>query len=319
MIEKCLCFHIGITRVLGTEDSSIKEGLRSRSATPLCFHGKVVQDQEAKSHRSVLPCVDRKRVFFGSESRQFTVRHQPPCSCGLVTMLEGPVACDVIFSTSQTPTRLICCTNSCATKYPLLLVYFFSAGPSQIGGSRRRMQWWFESAEGNRAQISPAGKTERQAQQGLRIRGPFYGLLCSLQRVPFKELLHSCIWFQPTPVNKTCVASDGKSRSEIRRGKLALSWIARAIHHWTIISMNYLRKTRRRGNKGHALNLLRHNQCTVRLSDQNNRQRFFCGPNIMLSSLWVCFIYTVYKWRRVRSANILLYGNRMINWTVYKL
>ena len=162
-------------------------------------------------------------------------------------MLEGPVACDVIFSTSQMPTMLICCTNSCATKYPLFSVYICSAGPSQIGGSRRRMQRWFESAEGNRAQIGPAGKTERQAQQGLRIRGPFYGLLCSLQRLPFKELLHSCIWFQPTPANKTCV--DGKSRSEIRRGKLALRWIARAIHHWTI-SMNYLRKTRRRGNKG---------------------------------------------------------------------
>ena len=99
---------------LGSE--RVKEGLRSRSATPLCFNGKVVQDHKAKSHRSVLPCVDRKRVFFGSESRQFTVRHQPPCSCGLVTMLEGPVACDVIFSTSQTPTRPICCTNSCATR-----------------------------------------------------------------------------------------------------------------------------------------------------------------------------------------------------------
>ena len=187
--------------------SIFKEGLRSRSATPLCFNVKVVQDHEARSHQSVLPCVDRKRVFFASESQQFTVRHQPPCSCGLVTMLEGPVACDVIFSTSQACTRLICCTNWCATKYPLLLVYIFSAGPSQIRGSRRRMQRWFESAEGNRAQISPARKTERQ---GLRIRAPFYGLLCSLQRVPFEELLHSCIWFQPTPAIKTCVASGGK-------------------------------------------------------------------------------------------------------------
>ena len=225
-------------------------------------------------------------------------------------MLEGPVACDVIFSTSQACTRLICCTNWCATKYPLLLVYIFSAGPSQIRGSRRRMQRWFESAEGNRAQISPARKTERQE---LRIRAPFYGLLCSLQRVPFEELLHSCIWFQPTPANKTCVASGGNSkRNPSRKTCVELNCASDP-------SLNYLRKTRRRGNKGHALNLLQHNQCTVRLSDQNNRQRFFCGPNMMLSSLWVCFWFTVYEWRRVRSANILLHGNEMINWTVYKL
>ena len=48
-------------------------------------------------------------------------------------------------------------------------------------------------------------------------------------------------------------------------------------------------------------------------------RRSFCGPNIMLSSLWVCFWFTVYKWHRMRSANILLHGNGMIFWTVYKL
>ena len=225
-------------------------------------------------------------------------------------MLEGPVACDVIFSTSQACTRLICCTNWCATKYPLLLVYIFSAGPSQIRGSRRRMQRWFESAEGNRAQISPARKTERQE---LRIRAPFYGLLCSLQRVPFEELLHSCIWFQPTPANKTCVASGGKV--EAKSVEENLRWVE--LREWSITEL--FTENAATCNKGHALNLLQHNQCTVRLSDQNNRQRFFCGPNMMLSSLWVCFWFTVYEWRRVRSANILLHGNEMINWTVYKL
>ena len=183
---------------------------------------------------------------------------------------------------------------------------FFSAGPSQIRGSRRRMQRWFESAEGNRAHISPAGKTERQAQQGLRIRGPFYGLLCSLQRVPFKELLHSYIWFQPTPANKTCVASDGKSRSDP---------VEENVHHLLTIC----------GKRGDVATKDMLSTCFSTISALSLSvfriigRGSFCGPNIMLSSLWVCFWFTVHKWRRVRSANILLHGNGMINWTVYKL
>ena len=98
MCERALIHCRNCVLTVSDNNSSflLKRDYDQKPAPPLCFNGEVVQDHDAQSHRSVLPCVDRKLVFFGSESRQFTVRHQAPCSCGLVTMLEGPVACDVI-------------------------------------------------------------------------------------------------------------------------------------------------------------------------------------------------------------------------------
>ena len=268
-----------------------KAGVRSRPATPLCFNGKVVQDHEAQSHRSVLPCVDRKREFFGS-----AVYGSPSTAMFLWPGYNaGRPGCMWSHFLNKPNAHKVNLLHElvCDKIFALVGIHFFGGTVSNANGrisskdaamvriGRR------ESCSDQSCRQDGETSTRRTSHQRAVLWSALFTSKGTLQRV-----LPSCTWFQPTPANKTCVASDGESRREIRRAKLVLSWIARATHH-----LSY-------GNRGDV--------ATRTCSQPAPAQSVHC-----LHFEFVLF--TVHKWSRVWSANILLYGNGMINWTVYKL